>query len=404
MAQQPLFNPIMQFLDNNGGLLAGGSVAFYEVGATFLKPIYADRNGRDQLANPNTLNARGEPTNSSSDPTAVFGSGTYDVILRDSSGATIWTARGVRLSSISAWGERFLLSTEASAGRQVLGLGTVATRNVGTTANTIPLLDANAALPAVNGGSLLNILPANYLSGLNTSNSGGDAEHDILVRPGSAKDQGNAFDLRLPGTIIKRLDAPWAVGTNQGGLEIGTALSANTWYYIYLIGSTDGTLTDVLFSISAAMPTLPSGYTYSRRIGSLRTDATSNVTAYLQAGSEWYWDAPPLDVDATVGTTRAFSTLTVPPVGATYPVYTNILVDHATESSLVYLSNSSAADLPPSETTSPLATLRSDAGTPSVSQGQFLLTNGLLFYRASVGTTRLRVATLGWVDRRGMDG
>ena len=38
--------------------------------------------------------------------------------------------------------------------------------------------------------------------------------------------------------VVKRLDAAWAVGTNQGGLDTG-AEGVSTWYHLWLIKRTD---------------------------------------------------------------------------------------------------------------------------------------------------------------------
>lgn len=58
--------------------------------------------------------------------------------------------------------------------------------------------------------------------------------------------------------------------SGAGGLDTG-AEAANTQYYIWLIGKGDGTINGV-FSTSTTAPTLPSGYTYYARVGSVRND------------------------------------------------------------------------------------------------------------------------------------
>lgn len=55
-------------------------------------------------------------------------------------------------------------------------------------------------------------------------------------------------------------------------LDTGT-IATNSWYYIYVIYN--GTTTGTLASVSSTSPTLPSGYTYSARIGAVQTINTS---------------------------------------------------------------------------------------------------------------------------------
>lgn len=63
------------------------------------------------------------------------------------------------------------------------------------------------------------------------------------------------------------------VGAN--GLDTGT-LAASTWYYVHVIYNPTTQTTAALFSLSATAPTLPSGYTFSARVGAVRTDSTAN--------------------------------------------------------------------------------------------------------------------------------
>ena len=64
-----------------------------------------------------------------------------------------------------------------------------------------------------------------------------------------------------------------ASGAN--GLDTGTVAAA-TWYYLWLIGKTDGTI-DGLASASSTAPTMPSGYTFKALIGAVRTKTGSAV-------------------------------------------------------------------------------------------------------------------------------
>jgi len=70
------------------------------------------------------------------------------------------------------------------------------------------------------------------------------------------------------------------------GLDFGT-LAINTWYHIYLIGdSTNISPLATVFSANASAPTYPTGYDISRRIGSMRTNGSSEA---LRASSFDGW-------------------------------------------------------------------------------------------------------------------
>ena len=71
----------VQFLDQNGAPLAGGSVAFYVPGTTQAKATYQDFNGTANT-NPVVLDSAGRAI--------VIGDGQYRQVVSDSTGAVIW--------------------------------------------------------------------------------------------------------------------------------------------------------------------------------------------------------------------------------------------------------------------------------------------------------------------------
>ncbi len=153
------------------------------------------------------------------------------------------------------------------------------------------------------------------MHGLGIANNGTDAANDIDVGPGIARAESNDDSLLLTATIVKRLDAAWAVGTNQGGIDTG-AEAASTFYAVWLIKRPDTGVVDALFSTSFTAPTMPTNYTKKRLIGAIRNDAASAIVAFVQQGDYFrYTGATILDVsDATI-TNDAFEvgTLSVPP-------------------------------------------------------------------------------------------
>ena len=106
------------------------------------------------------------------------------------------------------------------------------------------------------------------VSGLELSPSSGDTANDVNIQPGSAGSTESISTLMvLPTTYVKRLDALWAVGSGNGGLDTGAI--TNAVYYAYLIQRPDTLVTDVIFSRSSSSPTMPANYTRYKRIGSM---------------------------------------------------------------------------------------------------------------------------------------
>lgn len=149
------------------------------------------------------------------------------------------------------------------------------------------------------------------LYGLTLANNAGDATNDIDIAAGVAIDSTNSKFLKLTSGITKRLDAAWAVGTNQGGLDTGVI--ANTTYHVWLIMRSDTGVVDVLFSASASAPTMPTNYDYKRRIGSI-IRAAAAIRLFVQDGDRFMWNTttPPADVSRTTTLAKALTAVTVP--------------------------------------------------------------------------------------------
>lgn len=137
-------------------------------------------------------------------------------------------------------------------------------------------------------------LPTWFKYGLTLSNNGSDATNDIDIAVGNCRDSTDAANMILASALTKRLDAAWAVGTNQGGLDTGSI--ANTTYHVWLIKRSDTGVVDALFSTSATAPTMPANYDYKRRIGSiLRVSAA--ILPFVQTGNKFMLKTPLKDVD-----------------------------------------------------------------------------------------------------------
>lgn len=242
-----------------------------------------------------------------------------------------------------------------------------------------------------------------HLFGLVLSNAA-DATNDITASAGSCNDGGDNTNMILASAITKRIDAAWAVGTNQGGLDTGSA--ANTTYYMWLIKRNDTGVVDMLFSVSASAPTMPANYTIKRRIGAIiRTGAT--ILAFVQSGDKFWLGAPVGDISATNPGTSAVTRLLTVPVGlAVEALVTHGLHDVSPSADTFGLLTAlSQTDTTPSIAAYDVWTTNTSAGQPSGSVYRTVLTNtsGQIRSRLSNSTVSIiqDIITFGWIDTRG---
>lgn len=257
-------------------------------------------------------------------------------------------------------------------------------------------------------GSALSIssvgLPQGYLYGLGTSNNTLDTANDIDIAAGRCRDDTNTQDIVLASTLVKRLDAAWAAGTNQGGLDAGSKASG-TWYAVYVIKNVTGGAVDVLFSLSATSPVLPSGYTVKRRIGWIRTDGSSNIEQYTQRSDVFLWNTSAIDVSGGVTTTAALYALSVPPSSSTDPIHANIIANGGNISSNYFIRLSSPFqndEVPVLGNSQLTMVLPSNSGRTAAQLLMLVNSSGQIRARSSVASLGFDVRTQGWVDKRGV--
>jgi hypothetical protein len=251
--------------------------------------------------------------------------------------------------------------------------------------------------------------PTGHLYGLTLSNNGTDAANDIDIAAGTARDASDTVNMVLASALTKQVDAAWAVGSGNGGLDTGSI--ADTTYHIWLIKRSDTGVVDALFSTSASSPTMPSNYDYKRRIGSIvRTGG--EIKAFTQNGNVFTWSTFAIDVNAVnPGTSAVTRTLTVP-VGIV--VRASVVIGlYSTSSPFAGLVSSLAVTdqapqaLGTASLTAPGNIGNAFAGTnwnfiPVTVQTN---TSGQVRSRlsASAASDRLGIITEGWIDARGTE-
>lgn len=168
--------------------------------------------------------------------------------------------------------------------------------------------------------STIEALPMGWIYGLGLSNYSGDTEHGITVAAGKARNDTDTTNMYLPSAMSKYADTEWGAGNDNGGMASGESLPTSGTIHVWLIKNPTTNTVDVMFNNNATTglsPSLPSGYTVKRRIGSYRTDASANIL-----NGDWWgngsnrtfrYDKPITDVYvASPGTNPVSAALSVP--------------------------------------------------------------------------------------------
>ena len=113
-----------------------------------------------------------------------------------------------------------------------------------------------------------------YIQGMITDT---DATADsFFMTKGSARDASNSVNMRLLEDNFYDLTSH---------LEPGTVEASDTWYYIYLVGDTDGVLPDtIILSINDTGVIFPTGYEVFRLVNVVRNNPDSDIYAFAARG------------------------------------------------------------------------------------------------------------------------
>jgi len=102
----------------------------------------------------------------------------------------------------------------------------------------------------------------------------------VQIQPGNARDNTDTVNLSSPASVVADITVAGA-----GGLDAG-AEAASTWYYVYLIYDDTTPQYAALLSASPTAPTLPAGYQWARRVGSVYNNAAGDFRAFVQMGDD----------------------------------------------------------------------------------------------------------------------
>lgn len=436
-----VLNEDTQFLSDGGKPLTGGSIYIGVVDQDPVanpKTIYSDRELQTVLANPQIIDSNGRSSNK------IWLSGRYSMQVNDINGTQVFQDldRGENTSDVGVTGLSNVIGGDtitAEATPTITGYTDkriyVFTPVIGNTGPVTLSIDGLDPKPVIkNNFSLLaeddlvigknvpvmynatgdefivvNSIPPirGHISGLETRRTGG-GNNFIEVQPGEAasdEDSGNAT-IQLTSSISKSIALNWTVGNGVGGLDVGS-VADNTWYYVFLIMRSDTGVVDVLFSLNPgglSQPTLPTNYDRKRRIGSFRTNGSSEIIDFIQEGNRFLWDSPVSDLSAAnLGTARVNRQVTIPS-GLSGVVWLGgglLLNTAAASSTFCYLANTSTTDEVPTIVNSQLA-IFSAGGIQRETQVQIQIPLSLGFVSTRLNQTgagiSLTLNTYGWID------
>ncbi len=265
---------------------------------------------------------------------------------------------------------------------------------------------AGGNIDALTGAQALSIIgyPSGYIYGLAVSNNVTDATNDLDIAAGACRASPSSSvvaNIDLSSALTKRLDAAWAVGSGNGGLDTGSI--ADTTYHVFLIRRSDTGVVDALFSASATSPTMPANYDSFRRIYSFRR-ISGAIWVIKQDGDQTMLSVPISNYNSGGAKASALPTLSVPEGIEVEPILQLVHTQGTAGFSGVYFGGAAAG----SANVIYLATsLASDiAGAGVLIRGK-TNTSRQVYHMVFVsgGTvTGSTVNTVGWIDRRGQDG
>lgn len=249
------------------------------------------RNGESALiiSNGSAFFAR---VNSLSTVTYAEKSGNYTAVAADNRGTLRFTAAAtLALTAAATLGSAWRTTViNSSSGLITIDPNASETVNGATTAiiasgQTATIVCSGTAFFAdIHSDPLSGPQLQGYSTGLALTTNVTDATNDVDIAIGAAaSDVSPYYLMQLTSALTKRLDASWAVGTNQGGLDTGAV--GNNTYYIWLIQRSDTGVVDVLFSLSSTAPTMPANYDRKRLLGLLVRSSGVNSTPFLNAKS-----------------------------------------------------------------------------------------------------------------------
>lgn len=306
------------------------------------------------------------------------------------------------LANLPSFGRTLIANTTAALARTDLGLGTAAIVNTGLANGNVPTMDATG-YRAADGSQITNLseIPDASKAPGEMSN-GTDAAKDIDFAATYCRAENGAVKITSTA-MTKQIDASWVAGTNQGGLSsslhpLAAAITTLHGFDIVVGGVADfGFDTD----INAANLIADHSVTYYRRRGSLKTDATPDLPAFIQYGNKFILTNRVRNVYTTSpGTSENLVEMAVP-LGLVVEVLMAATY-HSNSTSYMLITGPAEANVAASATSHDFYNNTASSVISNSNLSRFSDELGRVRYRGSDGTIdRFWLFTLGWIDPRG---
>jgi hypothetical protein len=244
--------------------------------------------------------------------------GSYTAVAADNNAIHRFTAAAtLSLTAAATLGSSWNYTVIASGGDVTVDPAAAETVD-GATTLVIP--NGRAAMILCDGSVFQTDLGQNvpleeFIQGLELSNNSGNPTTHIDFAAGLVA-KGPLW-VRSLATLTKRINATFAAGTGNGGLDTGSVAASATYFAYALRKTSDGTL-DVVLSTSATIAgvntTSLTGYTIVKQIGVVLTDGSSLIRQFVMYPRDEYTFVTPIKdaVSVAVSTTSALLALTVP--------------------------------------------------------------------------------------------
>jgi hypothetical protein len=240
---------------------------------------------------------------------------------------------------------------------------------------------------AANGSGGSGAIMNGHIFGCALSNDATTPATKIDVAACQATDSANAVLMSQTASTVTFTSA------GAGGLDTGT-VAASAWYAIVIINGTSGTayMATKETAGSPISPTMPSGYTVYRYVGSVKFNSSTALLAFTQNGQQFRWGANATDLGtSTPATTETAITLSVPPGLVTFPILLMQIVPATAGDNFSVFSGTStqldAAVAGPVTGSAALAQVRTTTNTSSQ-----------VSYKTSSASDTVSLSTLGWID------
>lgn len=290
---------------------------------------------------------------------------------------------------------------------QIIG-GNPSWQNVAGTGDVVgPASSVDLTIPTYSGTTgkillagnpaLADMLNASMWRPVVLSNNVTDAVNDINFSAGVAFSADATHWPMVASALIKRLDAAWAVGTNQGG-RMSAAAIGDTTYHCYMIRRPDTGVVDFGFDVSATAPTMPANYTQYKRVGSIIRSGGA-ILGFQHVGNKFTLNAAFSVRSNTAALAASLLTFAVPGGIQVEPLITFAVAVNVNSTGSTSLGSASAGTV-----TSNVALLSSSVSVTTITpvMGGFLTnTAQQLYVSVSIPAGTLAAHTtsnIGWID------